>query len=109
LAFNWRGGTGSSDTTCMIVSSAVAALNGGRPVRHSYNSAPSAYTSAAGPIAPDLPPACSGAMYDGVPMIAPGHISSIGKNVGECGVQGQSLTTPGSKKKPSQPAHRIPN
>ena len=36
-------------STCISVSSAVAALNGGRPVRHSYRIAPRAYTSAAGP------------------------------------------------------------
>ena len=45
-----RGGTGSSSTHLhACVSSAVAALNGGRPVRHSYRIAPRAYTSAAGP------------------------------------------------------------
>ena len=69
--FRRAGGTGSSVITCIIVSSALAAWKGGRPVRHSYRIAPSAYTSVAGPVSFDSPPACSGAMYDGVPRIAP--------------------------------------
>jgi hypothetical protein len=45
-----------------MVSIDVAALNGGRPVRHSYSTAPRAYTSAAGPTCLLSPRACSGAM-----------------------------------------------
>ena len=39
---NCDGGTGSSATTCIIVSSGVAARNGGRPVSSSYRIAPRA-------------------------------------------------------------------
>ena len=48
--------------TWITVSIGVAAWNGGRPVSKAYSVAPSAYTSAAGPTSPRLPPACSGGM-----------------------------------------------
>ena len=56
------GGSGSTSTTSRSVSSGVSPTNGGRPVRHSYRIAPSAYTSAAGPTRFVSPNACSGAM-----------------------------------------------
>lgn len=37
---------------------------------HAYSTAPTEYTSASGPANLARPPACSGAMYSGVPIIA---------------------------------------
>ena len=56
------GATGSSTSNCRSVSAADSPRNGGRPVSASYKIAPSAYTSAAGPTAPNRGDACSGAM-----------------------------------------------
>src|SRR4029077_19019845 len=72
-----EGGAGSWDSTWSSVSAGVGPWKGGRPVRHSYRIAPSAYTSAAGPTFLGPPPACSGAMYEGVPNTAPVEVSAV--------------------------------
>src|SRR5204863_264557 len=57
-------------TFCRI-SSTSSLWKGGLPVSSSYRMAPSAYTSAAVVSAEVEAPACSGAMYAGVPTMAP--------------------------------------
>ena len=52
-------------------------LNGRAPDRHSYRITPRAHTSAGGPRNLARPAACSGAMYDGVPMSVCVRVRSV--------------------------------
>jgi len=64
-------GSGGSSMILRRTISVVTPSKGGRPASSSYKHAPAEYTSLCASTSSSRPSACSGAMYDGVPIVVP--------------------------------------
>ena len=88
-----QSGLSSSIVIASIVASGVSRMNGGRPVKSSYRSAPSDHTSVRLSTS-RVPRTCSGDMYAGVPSTPPSHVRRVSAVVSSAMPKSRTLIVP---------------